>query len=246
MQRLLATLAGGVLVLSACAPSVSQMLPEVEVLVAEERAAEEPPAPPEAEEVADLEEAETTETTGTEAPTDAGSAERAPASQPTSGPATQARTAECRPVTGGGDHVAQLVDVRVGTHQGFDRVVLELAPSAEGPEHFGMPRYEIGPLTLPITEAGSGHPVEVEGSQFVGIVLHGASGVEFVDADPGYVLTYDGPRELKPGFPVLVEAQQTGDFERTLSWAFGLARASCWEVQELVDPLRLVIDFPHS
>ncbi|MGH9167607.1 MAG: AMIN-like domain-containing (lipo)protein [Acidimicrobiia bacterium] len=153
---------------------------------------------------------------------------------------------QCPSASGGGDYVANLVDVRVGTHEGFDRVVFELAPSAEGPQYFGIPRYEIGPATPPIIEDPSGEPVAVDGSSFAWIGFHGASGVEFTNEDPGYYLTYTGPRELKPGFEVLAEAQQTGDFERTLFWAFGLTRASCWQVLELDDPLRLVIDFPHS
>jgi hypothetical protein len=38
---------------------------------------------------------------------------------------------------------------------------------------------------------------------------------------------------------------QSGDFEATLSWIMGLSRPTCWRVQELHNPDRLVIDFHH-
>lgn len=248
MQRISAAVVGAVLLLSACGPSGSPVdVSDVEVLAqapsAPEKAAASPAAP----------EANEIETAPAPAPPDTTTtAPTAPAPSEgqqteTSGSSSSASSApqQCGPAEGGGDHIAQLVDVRVGTHQGFDRVVLELAPPSQGAEHFGLPWYEVRSITPPITEDGSGHVVGVEGAHFAGIVLHGASGVEFTDQEPGYVLTYQGPRELRPRFEVLREAQLTGDFERTLSWAFGLAKASCWKVRVLDDPLRLVIDFPH-
>jgi len=57
--------------------------------------------------------------------------------------------------------------------------------------------------------------------------------------------TYGGSRLLTPGFGTLAEAAQAGDFEATLSWVFGLSRPTCWDVQELHNPDRLVVDFHH-
>lgn len=172
----------------------------------------------------------------------AASPDETPGTGSSSGPVT-----ECPTASGGGDHVAQLVDVRVGTHDGYDRVAFEFAPPKEGARHFGVPRYQVTAINGPITEDPSGNPVAVNGSVYAGIVLHGASGVEFTSSSPeGYRVTYSGPRELRPGFDVLAEAQQTGDFEATLSWAFGLERRSCWRAFELTNPLRVVIDFPHA
>jgi hypothetical protein len=250
MKRLLATMIIGVLAGSACAeagpvPDVPDVAVESEAMLASQAApvsteapretAQAQPAEPQASDTAlMLDPAEQGEQPGADQANpvqDPGGVEAEPAVQ-------------CPSAGGGGDYVANLVDVRVGTHEGFDRVVFELAPSAEGPQYFGIPRYEIGTATA-IMEDASGEPVAVEGSSFAWIGFHGASGVEFTDADPGYYLTYTGPRELKPGFEVLAEAQQTGDFERTLFWAFGLTRPSCWQVLELSDPVRVVIDFPH-
>ena len=152
----------------------------------------------------------------------------------------------CSPAGGGGDHLAQLTDVRVGTHDGYDRVTFEFAPPENGPGAFGVPRYEISRMAAPIMEDPSGRPVAVDGDHYAGIVFHGGTGVDLTTSNPkGYVVTYRGPREIRTGFRVLAEAQQTGDFEATLSWAFGLNRASCWRVTQLQDPLRVVVDFPH-
>jgi hypothetical protein len=152
----------------------------------------------------------------------------------------------CSPATGGGDHLAQLTDVRVGTHPGYDRVTFEFAPPENGPGAFGVPRYEIARMTPPITEDPSGHRVAVDGHHYAGIVFHGGTGVDLTTSDSrGYEVTYGGPREIKPGFGVLAEAQETGDFEATMSWAFGLNRASCWRVSQLNNPVRVVVDFLH-
>jgi hypothetical protein len=155
---------------------------------------------------------------------------------------TPAKAASCQAVSGGAEGtVANLVDVRVGAHDGYDRVTFEFAPPADG-KYFGLPRYELRKATLPITQDGSGETMEVEGDTFAALVIHGASGVDFSGPD-GYDITYDGPKEFQPGSQALVQATRTGDFEAVLSWAFGLNQGSCWTVQELQNPLRLVIDF---
>lgn len=109
-----------------------------------------------------------------------------------------------------------------------------------------MPRYQVSQVTPPITEDASGRPVAVDGDHYAGVVFHGGTGVDLTTSDPkGYKLTYTGPREIKPGFGVLAEVQETGDFEATVSWAFGLNRAACWRVFHLQDPVRVVVDFLH-
>jgi hypothetical protein len=154
---------------------------------------------------------------------------------------------ECEAVSGGEEGLlAQLVDVQVVALDGYDRITFEFAPSQDDPEHFGMPSFDVHSLTPPIIADPSGQPVSVEGDHYAGVVLRGASAMESSTEDPGYAITYTGPTEFKPGFQILREAQQTGDFERVLSWAFGLSGDSCWTVTQLEDPLRLVIDFPAA
>jgi hypothetical protein len=167
------------------------------------------------------------------------------AAEPVANPGSQ-QPAECSAATGGGDYLAQLTEVRVGTHEGYDRITFEFAPPENGPVAFGVPRYRLSRVTPPITEDGSGRPVAVDGAYHAGIVFHGGTGVDMTTSDPkGYKVTYAGPREIKTGYRVLEEAQETGDFEATMSWAFGLNQSSCWRVSKLADPMRVVVDFLH-
>jgi hypothetical protein len=101
-------------------------------------------------------------------------------------------------------------------------------------------------IASPISEDPSGRPIAVDGDHHAGIVFHGGTGVDMTTSDrQGYKMTYKGPREIKTGFGVLAEAQEIGDFEATMSWAFGLNRASCWRVSLLQDPVRVAVDFLH-
>jgi hypothetical protein len=159
-----------------------------------------------------------------------------------------AKPQSCERIRGGTEgKIAQLVDVRVGTHHGYDRVVFEFAaPSGDGAKYFGLPPYDLHRAIPPLHEDPSGEPVSLDGSNFAWVVFHGGTGVEFDDSEDGYTLTYTGPKDFKRDYRTLAEARQMGDFEATLSWAFGLNRDSCWKVHELSGPVRLAIDFPHD
>jgi hypothetical protein len=148
----------------------------------------------------------------------------------------------CSPETGGKKGVfMNLTDVRVGAHDGFDRIVFEFSEPKPNPAgNGGIPYYEIRQAKPPFTQDPSDMPLDVFGDAFVQIVVQGATGYDF-DGNP----TYAGPRVLTPGFGTLAQAAQAGDFEATLSWVLGLSRPTCWEVQELHNPDRLVIDFHH-
>jgi hypothetical protein len=148
----------------------------------------------------------------------------------------------CEPQTGGDDGVfMNLTDVRVGAHDGFDRIVFEFAAPKPNPAgNGGIPFYEIRQAKPPFTKDPSDLPLDVVGNAFVQIVMQGATGHDF-DGNP----TYAGLQTLTPGFGTLAQAVQAGDFEATLSWVLGLSRPTCWQVQELHEPERLVIDFQH-
>lgn len=145
-------------------------------------------------------------------------------------------------VAGGGEAGAgaQLVDVRVGTHGTFDRVTFEFAPTA-ALMRFGIPSFRIHSVSAP-TEDPSGQPISLQGNRYAEIVFQNASGVD--TTEPDYTVTYDGPEDFTPRFEVLQEAKAAGDFERVLSWAFGLSGGGCWRILELEDPARVVVDFP--
>ena len=148
----------------------------------------------------------------------------------------------CPRQTGGEEGVyMNLVDVRVGAHNGYDRVVFEFdEPDPNPAGNGGIPYYQIKTAKPPFTEDPSDLPVEVEGEAFARIVFQGASGYDF-DGNA----TYDGPRRLTPGFGTLTDVVESGDFEATMTWTLGLSRTTCWEIQELSNPTRLVIDFHH-
>jgi hypothetical protein len=149
----------------------------------------------------------------------------------------------CSPETGGQSGVyTNLVDVRVGSHPGYDRITFEFRPPSPNPGgKSGIPRYEIRAAEPPFTHDGSGEPLSVSGNRFVRLVFHGATGV-----DLEYEPTYHGPAVLRPGFDILREAVRSGDFEATLGWVLGLERQTCWDVLELRNPDRVVIDLPKG
>jgi hypothetical protein len=150
--------------------------------------------------------------------------------------------ASCGPQVGGEDGVyVNLKDVRVGAHDGFDRIVFEFQEPDPNPAgNGGIPRYEIRQAKPPFSEDPSDMPIDVEGDAFARIVFQGASGYDF-DGNA----TYDGSRRLTPGFGTLAQVVEGGDFEATMTWILGLSRPTCWEIQELHNPERLVIDFHH-
>jgi len=128
--------------------------------------------------------------------------------------------------------IANIVDVRVGTHDGYDRVVFEFEQ--------GTPELTLDRAEPPFTADGSGLPVEVGGDSFLGLVMRGGS----KQTDAG-TSSYDGPTDIAPGFPTLVHLIEGGDFERQSTWYLGLTRESCVRLLLLDAPPRLVIDVEH-
>ena len=181
-----------------------------------------------------------TPTPATQPPTHAATTTTA-AETPTPPPASASK--RCARESGGEEGVyTNLVAVRIGTHQGYDRITFEFkAPEPNPGGEAGIPRYEIRTAKPPHYEDASGLPLEVNGNSFVGIVFHGASGVDFEGR-----ATYKGPKVVRAGFDNLVEAVRSGDFEATLSWILGVRRQTCWQVHELHNPDRVAIDIPHA
>lgn len=126
----------------------------------------------------------------------------------------------------------RIVDVRVGTHDGYDRLVFEFDN--------GIPEYLLSRAEPPYTEDPSGMPIDVDGASVLQLVLIG--GTRF---DEDFEPTYDGDTEFEPGFPQLVHLVESGDFEAVSSWYIGLAGDACARVLTLGGPDRLVIDIEH-
>ena len=142
---------------------------------------------------------------------------------PRSGPGTEEET------------VAEVADVRVGRHDGFDRVVIDFEPGQ------GIPEWTVQWLEgdQQVHEPGSGKTVEMAGNRFLEISLRGVE-----DRDP---------QVLEPDLTAVVEVRRFGSFEDMaqlvlgVSTTHGTAREVGFRVDTITeDPPRLVIDVAHA
>ena len=127
---------------------------------------------------------------------------------------------------------ATITDVRVGTHEGYDRVVFEFEA--------GTPQTVIEAVLPPFFQDGSGLPLDVAGSAFLKLTMTDAS-----RASLDGVVIYDGPTSFEPGFDQLMQLIEGGDFEAVSTWYLGLNGGGCIRLLTLDDPSRLVIDIEH-
>jgi hypothetical protein len=127
---------------------------------------------------------------------------------------------------------AQITDVRVGTHAGYDRVVFEFAA--------GLPQTVIEAVLPPFYADASGLPIEVTGTAFLRVVMTGGTKVS-----PAGGTTYAGPTNFEPDFDQLAQLIEGGDFEAVSTWYLGLKGGGCIRTLALADPSRLVIDIEH-
>jgi hypothetical protein len=123
-------------------------------------------------------------------------------------------------------------DVRVGTHPGYDRVVFEF--------NAGTPEFTLERDEPPYEQDASGMPLEVTGESVLHLVLRGSTTM----TDSGE-MSYHGPLNFDPGFPMLVDVVHGGDFEAQTTWFIGLAGEACVRVLLLDDPDRIVLDVEH-
>ncbi len=127
---------------------------------------------------------------------------------------------------------AQLTDVTVGAHDGYDRVVFTFDGE--------LPGYDIGYVDGPVTEDGSGDPIEVGGTAAISVRMSPASGALLTGEQ--VEMTYTGPNRVEgPGNPV-VEVVRAGDFEAQLTWAIGVEGEQPFKVSTLTGPTRIVVD----
>lgn len=126
---------------------------------------------------------------------------------------------------------AQITAVRVGTHDGYDRVTFEFAA--------GIPLTTIAGVLGPLYADASGLPLDVAGTIFLQVTINGGTKV----SDGG--LTYAGPTNFEPGFDRLLQLREGGDVEAVSTWYLGLDEGGCYRVITLTGPSRLVIDVEH-
>lgn len=123
-----------------------------------------------------------------------------------------------------------LTDVRVGEHNGYDRVVFKFSGGLPAVTADRVPAVYADPKGTPVTLAGQSS---------LRVVFHGASGV----CPQPLHRTWTGPSVLTPYYPELLAVSAAGDFEGYLSFGIGLAAQGSYHV--FTSPDRVVIDVSH-
>ncbi len=140
---------------------------------------------------------------------------------------------------GDGTGTALLRTVRVGTNDGYERIVFEFAGEP-------VPGYRVQWVDGPILADGSGEVVQVDGDAYLEIVMEPASGVDL--SAPQLTVVYDGPDRVPVAgqTELITDLVRTGDFESVLTWAAGAQRKVPFRVLRLEDPTRVVVDLQTS
>jgi hypothetical protein len=133
---------------------------------------------------------------------------------------------------GAGAEGQEIVDVRTGVHEGYDRVVLDL--SGDQPE--------LGWYVSFVDEAvedPSGLPLDVDGDAFLQVAVRG---IDWTSESPD---RYDGGPVEGAGTEVVEEVVLGGLFEAQQQIVIGLDEETAFRVFPLSDPARIVIDVQH-
>lgn len=168
------------------------------------------------------------------------SADGGPATSTTNAPSTTGSTAfggGTSPIsTPAGTPTTHLTGVRVGSHDGYDRVVFEFDER--------VPGHAVEYVERPVTEDGSGDEVAVGGDGVLQVRLENARSarIDGERVEP----TYRGARRLTGDGEPVVEVVSVGDFEGVVTWVLGVEGRPPFRVTKLDGPPRLVIDVAAS
>ena len=129
------------------------------------------------------------------------------------------------------DAALTITDMRVGRHDGFDRVVYEFGGT-------GTPGWRSG-IVATANQQGSGDPLAVSGQGILQVLIDGSSMPFMTGVEP-----YSGPNPLEVENPgVVTEVRDAGVFEGTAQTLIGLTKRDVsYRVYTLSDPTRLVVD----
>lgn len=130
---------------------------------------------------------------------------------------------------GGSYGKLRTTDIRVGSHDDFDRLVFEFTGQ-------GDPQYHVGYNDDPRQQA-SGFPIGAPGNAKLEINIHGTAGDMAPDAK------YAGMKELGLASGSILEVVNGGTFEADSQYVVGLDSRRPYKVTVLHEPTRLVVDF---
>lgn len=147
-------------------------------------------------------------------------------------PLTDERALETRIEEGAGG-LLTVTDVRIGAHEGFDRIVLELAGD-------GTAGWHVGYVDEPVTQ-GQGAPVDIDGEAFLEIIVRGvALPPDAPEHDP-----WAGERLAGPEGAALLELVDDTIYEGQHVFHVGLPEEAPFGVVRLADPQRIVVEIDH-
>ncbi|CAB4883265.1 unannotated protein [freshwater metagenome] len=130
-------------------------------------------------------------------------------------------------------------DIRVGTHDCFERVVIELQPGV-APIPSPFPGYWVRYATGPITLSPSDLPVTITGNAVLLISM--GSWMQTMEG-----AGYQGPQQIFPtNVSHIRELRMIENYEGMMQWAVGLDAPRNFVVATLSNPPRLVIDIQTS
>lgn len=127
---------------------------------------------------------------------------------------------------------ALLREVRLARQANFDRIVFEFA----GKE---IPNYAVSYAAKPITECGSGNPVNMMGDGLLQVSFESTN----AHNEAGEPTVADRRRRLN--FPMLRELRFTCDFEAQVVVVVGVVATQPYRVLDLYNPTRVVVDVKH-
>ncbi len=124
-----------------------------------------------------------------------------------------------------------VVDIRIGSHDGFDRVVYELGGD-------GVPGWRVGYVDRAVQD-GSGHEIPVAGGAVLQVLIDGSAYPFDSGADP-----YSGPNPvIAPAGGSVTEVNGSGVFEGVTQSFVGVRDpGTAFSVFALTEPTRLVVD----
>ena len=122
--------------------------------------------------------------------------------------------------------------VRVGAHDGFTRVVIDM-------EGEGEPGWFTSYTDSPAQQA-SGKPVEVQGNTFLNLGIEGTPWPSTPELKEKYMQP-----GTTPGAGVVSAVHYTTTFEAQTQLIIGLEKKTAYSVTYLKDPSRVVIDFQN-